>query len=221
MLRIFKLPLLSVLALVCGCAYRFTNTHIYVPNGARTIAIAPVFDSSRMVFPHDILWNSLQQAFASSGHLTLTSASKADLFLQTHVKGAASSEYETDAKSTVPDPNMFIDPKTSQPYSPRNYVDLHSSDNYSKRERLNLSVIVEVWDLRNKALMLKKEYPLSGDFDMFAIQFTPESQYIRNEENMEFLISSLARTFAKNVVTDLFTTPYFAKTNPNQAKVLR
>lgn len=215
MLKILKLALCLSLTLVCSCAYRFTNKYIYPPDGAKTIAIAPIFDSSRMVFPHDVLWYSLQQAFASSGHLNLTSASKADLFLQAHVKGAASSEYESDAISKLPNPNMFLNPDNGQPYSPRNYVDLHAADNYSKRERLSVTVLVEIWDLRNKTLMLRKEYFLASNFNMMTIQFKPEeSHYIRNEENAELMVVSLARDFAKNVVTDLFLTPYFAKKSP-------
>src|SRR5436189_181600 len=109
-LNIFKSLLYLSLTLMCGCVYRFTNKHIYVPDGAKTIAIAPIFDSSRIVVPHDILWFSLQQAFASSGHLSMASPAKADLFLQAHVKDAASSQYESDANTTIPDPDMFINP---------------------------------------------------------------------------------------------------------------
>jgi len=200
---------------MCSCTYRFTNKYIFVPDGAKTIAIAPIFDSSRIVVPHDLLWFSLQQAFASSGHLTLASPNKADLFLQAHVKNAVSAEYESDASSTLPDPNMFLD-DTGKPFAPTDYVDLHAADNFSKRERLNFTVLIEVWDLRNKTLMLRKEYTLGSNFNMFSIQPTPpqESQYIRNEENAELLVASMAKDFAKNVVSDLFSTPYFSKKSP-------
>jgi hypothetical protein len=199
---------------VCGCVYRFTNKHIFVPDGAKKIAIAPIFDSSRIVIPHDMIWHSLQQAFASSGHLIVETASKADFFLQAHVKDAASSQYESDALATLQNPDQFINPATNQPYAPSDYVNLHAADNFSKRERLSFNVLVEIWDLRNRTLLLKKEYPVASNFNMFAIPSTRESQFLRNEENNELLVNSLSKDFAQNVVNDLFSSPSFARKTP-------
>ncbi len=206
------------LILSTSCVYHFTNKHISVPQGAKTIAIAPIFDSSRIVIAHDVLWNALQEAFATSGHLRLAPSAYADFFLQAHVKDGTRSQYESDAKNTITNPDMFINPTTNTPYELKDqnsggYVNLHAADVYSKRERVHFTVLVEIWDLRNKTLLLKKEYPLSTNFDMLAILTTKESNYIRNEETNELLLNTAAKNFSRDVVNDLFSTPAFTLKN--------
>jgi hypothetical protein len=210
LLKILKLMSCLAIMAQCSCVYRFTNKHIHVPDGAKTIAIAPIFDSSRIVIPHDVVWGSLQNAFASSGHLVVTGVNHADFFLQAHLKDGVTAEYESDAISTVRDPRMFIDPSTSQPYTPKSYVNLNAADIFSKRERLSFTVFVEIWDLRKRTLLLQKEYPLSSNFNMSTIPSTLESRYLHNEEVVEYLVSSLAKGFAQNVVEDLFATSPFS-----------
>jgi hypothetical protein len=160
-----------------------------------------------------MIWLSLQQAFATSGHLVLARAPNADFFLQAHVRDGSTSEYESDSLTTITDPHMFLDANNS-PLAPKDYVNLHAADVYSKRERISFTILVEIWDLRNKNLLLKKEYTIASNFNMFAIASTKESQYIRNEENMELLISTEAKTFAKNVVNDLYSSSDFATKQP-------
>lgn len=208
--KISKIIFSLALTFWCSCAYRFTNKHISIPDGAKTIAIAPIFDSSRIVIPHDVIWQSLQDAFASSGHLTVTNTSRADFFLQAHVKDASSSEYDSDSITTLRDPSVFKD-ASGKPTTPGNYVNLHAADIYSKREKFSYTIFVEIWDLRNKKLLLKGEYPIATNFNMLTVPSPLESQYLRNEETVEFLHASLAKDFAKQLVTDLFSTPQFMK----------
>ncbi len=211
--KIIKILHILSIVLLSSCAYRFTNRHIYVPDGGKTIAIAPIYNSSRIVLPHDILWSALQQAFGSSGHLIVSTPARADYFLQTHIKDARSAEYETDAKGTPQNPQMFLG-SNNVPLAPSAYVDLHAADIYSKRESLSFVAIIEIWDLRTRVLLLKKAYPLSSNFNMDAVLSTIESRYIRNEENFELFFASLAKGLAQSVVADLFTSPAFTVQPP-------
>lgn len=204
------LKIISYLILValCQCSYRFTNSHIYVPYGTRSIAIAPIFDSGRTVIPHDLLWSSLQQAFASNGHLVVKGVQNADLFLQAHLKDSSVVEYDSDTTSKIQKTNMFLD-GSGRPFFPNSYVNVRTADIFSKRERVSFNVEVEIWNLNSKKLLLKKEYPLSNNFNMSTITSTKESLYIRNEETLEFVIDSIAQDFARRVVDDLYTLSEF------------
>ena len=192
-----------------ACAYRFTNRYIHPPEGGRRIAIAPIFDSSRVVVPHDVLWYALQNAFASSGHLVLANPAKADFYLQAHVQRASTLEYESDARSALQNPHMFIDPNTNQPRAPDKYLNLHAAEIFSKREKLSFLVSVEIWDLRTRTLLLKGDYSVSSDFNMLTVPSPRESQFIRNEENSELSLIIQANSFAQQVVKDLYTSPFF------------
>lgn len=197
---------LLVFVLITSCVYRFTNQHVRIPDGGRTVAIAPIYNTSRIVLPHDLLWDALQKAFAGDGHLLLSSQKKADFYVQTHVHDARAFEFETDSSSAVQAPN-FLD--VGNPIAPKDYVNMHSAVLYSKREGLVFQVAIEIWDLRTKTLLLKKVYPLSAQFNMLAQQSTEESRYIRNEESFELLFVGQAKTLARQVVTDLFSLSYF------------
>lgn len=197
---------LLILVLITSCAYRFTNQHIRIPDNARTLAIAPIYNTSRIVLSHDLLWDALQKAFAGDGHLILSSQKKADYYLQTHIHDARSYEFETDSTSIVQAPN-FLD--TGNPIAPKDYVNMHSAVLYSKREALVFHVSIEIWDLRTKTLLLKKNYPISTQFNMLAQQSTEESRYIRNEENYELMFAGQVKSLARQVVTDLFSLSRF------------
>ncbi len=206
--KVFKnLFILSPL-LFGACAYRFTNKHISIPSGAKTIAISPIYDSSRVVLPHDALWSALQLAFGSSGHLVVTKTSQADYVLAVHLKDARSSEYETDSRGTLQNPHDHLN-SNGQPFAPNQYVNLHSADVFSKRELLNFSVGIEIWDVRTRTLLLQKDYPIQSNFNIFSTQSTPESQFLRTEENLELLFVSQSKALAQRVVSDFFASPIF------------
>src|SRR4051794_6895040 len=81
--------LTAVLAtLLSACAYRFTSEHTAPPAGVRTIAIEAIYDASREVIPRELLWESLQNAFAADGHIKLAPQSRADALLRAHIKEA-------------------------------------------------------------------------------------------------------------------------------------
>src|SRR3989338_6044213 len=67
------------------CTYRFSNLYLQPPKGIHTLYIESIFDSSREVVPHEILWEKIQKAFALNGKLVLTPKVEADAYLRAHI----------------------------------------------------------------------------------------------------------------------------------------
>lgn len=210
---------LSICSCLLQCAYRFSNQYVRVPEGTETIAIEAIFDTGRSVAPHNLLWESLQRAFAANGHLRVTSVQHADLYLRANLTGTRFAQAEWDSLTTSRKPNMFLkeipdstdpnaDPVEPEPFRPSDYLNLHSADIFSKRQSLSFLVEVEIWDLRKKVLLFQRNYPLSGTFNMFSNRSTIESMFIRNEEGIELLFSRLSNTIAQGVVTELLAPAY-------------
>lgn len=196
------------LILVCetGCTYRFTNTRLTLPKGVRTIAIEAVYDTSREVLPHEILWESLQTAFASDGHLRLTSQSQADALVRAHLKQASIVATGTEQlNGPRKEPNPYT---SSTPPPLSEYPTLSQASRYKDTAHLRTVVEVEIWDLRTRNVLLRQTYALGENFR--AVHQTKNGEFttaandfLRYDEAATAKFQNISRTIAQSVVRDL------------------
>lgn len=191
---------------VTACAYRFTNEHIKRPEGIRTVAVEAVYDTSREVVPHELLWEALQDAFAADGHLHLAPQSSADALVRAHLKQALISPAGTATKIDV-DP----DPKAARrndgtPEDPVKFRRLNHAGEYHGNSILTATVDIEVWSLRTRTLLMRRTYPMSSTFKAFRgpdVEVSAGNNWLRYEEAGDAAFARLARGVAQQVVKDL------------------
>ncbi len=190
---IFSLTLLS------SCAYRFTNQYVRVPKGVKSIAIESIYDTSKMVLPHEKLWESLQESFVANGRLIVTTADKADLYLRVHLEKADSLQYDKGGKEDDKDPEL-----TDNPPHPNEFRNLNRSSTYAKKERLAVSVAVEVINLHTKEILLRRNYSEAEAYGIIDTFTTAENQFLRAEEMFEKRFKNLSQRLAKRITSDFF-----------------
>lgn len=187
-----------------SCAYRLTNLHVQTPNKIKTIAIESIYDTSSEVIPHDQLWNELQRAFASNGHLHLASTKSADALLRAHIKNASTLKSGdrpgNNGEARKKDIDLY---GAAGPIPPSANRNLSVATDYFTKDRLSMLIDIEVWDLKTRELILQRTY--SGSFDTLAARpgELPELMTIRHEESSERGVAKIARTIAETVVSDL------------------
>jgi hypothetical protein len=194
--------------LFTACAYQFTNSHIIRPEGIETIAIEAVYDTSREVIPHEILWSELQSAFAVDGHLRLAPRQTADALLRAHIKAAQISARGSIESQDVDDK----DPKFEYgeiPPGPDKFRRLTQAGEIRDGAQLALVVEVEVVSLRTKELLLRRNYAFSRNFRAVHAQSddtavtTVGNDFLRYEEAIEVKMQEIAQDLSRNVVKDL------------------
>ena len=208
--------LLSVVASLClcttACAYRFTNQHVSPPPGVRTIAVEAIYDTSREVLPHEMLWESLQSAFASDGHLRLTSQSGADALVRAQIKSAsvmpaggniANDLNVSDQTTKIKDPKAFS--LTSPPPLPNQFRRLTQAGEYQDKATISTVIDVEVWNLNTRALLFKKTYPTSATFQALHANAstTANNNHLRFDEAGRASFKLIADGVANDVVKGL------------------
>lgn len=193
--------------LVSGCAYRFTNKHVVRPEGIESIAVEAIYDTSREVLPHELLWESLQNAFAADGHLKLAPQSSADALVRAHLRSASIAAAGTEAKrksnEADGDPNPFRGDSVPKPDE---FRELAKANSIRDQATMSLVVDVEVWSLRTRTLLLKRSYPVSGSFRTVYSSLPSGSipnDHLRFAEatNAEFKL--LSDNIARGVLRDL------------------
>ena len=208
--------LLWMVASIClctsACAYRFTNQHVSPPPGVRTIAVEAIYDTSREVLPHEMLWESLQTAFASDGHLRLTSQGGADALVRAHIKSAsvipaggniANDLNVSDQTTKIKDPKPFS--LTSPPPLPNQFRRLTQAGEYQDKATISTVVEVEVWNLNTRALLFKKTYPTSGTFQALhaSASTTANNNHLRFDEAGRASFKTISDGVASDVVHGL------------------
>lgn len=207
---------LAAAALV-GCAYRFTNTHLSPPRGVHSLAVEAVYDTSREVIPHELLWESLQEAFAVDGHLRLAPQSEADALLRAHIKAA--SVTATGANKTsrgninLQDDSVITkDPTFTEREVPKfkAFRRLGVAGEYRDQANISWVVVVEIYDLNTQQVLLNETYPLSGDFRAIHSSekqsdsvTTIDNDFLRYDESARAQFKRLAANVATRVVSDL------------------
>jgi len=199
-MRLFCIVLISF-GLLQACAYRFTNRHIAPPTNIRSIAFESVYDTSREVLSHEILWEKLQYAFTSDGRIRVASQKDADALLRVHiVSGSVTPTRDLTVGFADKDPDVFEERMPPPP--PEKFRVLPEAGEYTTRDCLSVNVVVEVWNLKTKALLMRKNYPVAENF-LSLNKTTSANQFLRYEEAQDTSMMQISEKIASAVVRDL------------------
>jgi hypothetical protein len=192
----------AMLTTLSGCVYRFTNQHIVLPPGIRTIAIEAVYDTSREVLPHDLLWEALQEAFAADGHLRVVSQGRADALVRAHITRASDGPTgSAESKGSLKDSKgIAIDQ-----LQPSDFRLLPEAGEFTTKQELSISVEVEVIDLRSRESLFNKSYQSLRTFRSFRSETSVaqrKSHFLFFEEARAAKFSEMSKDIAKAVVRD-------------------
>jgi hypothetical protein len=198
------LACLAAWSLLSGCVYRFTNEHIVRPEGIRTVAVEAIWDTSREVIPHEVLWQALQDAFAADGNLLLVSQRHADALVRAHIKDA-----RVGGAGPIRDLGPKKDPKVTDPNDPPgpgDFRQLTRAGQIREDGVVAMLVDVEVWSLRTRTLLMRKTYPVSDTFRAaYAIGSTtvPSNDFLRYQESLDARVLAMSQSIAQQVVQTL------------------
>ena len=186
---------------ISSCAYRFSNTAIKNPLGIQTLAVEAIYDESREVIPHEFLWSALQREVIRNARVTLTNQEEADALMVVTIKNAQVNPRGTpsqEANSKDP-PNSDTDKG-----SPDRYRNLKRAGTWTTEEGIRLNVHVEVYDLKSRAVLFRKDYAQSGSFrSLRPVTITPSSSsYLHYDEALRARFRTMAETLAGNIVHD-------------------
>ena len=204
-----RTKLLASIALACvilpvsGCVYRFSNLHVSTPQGIRTVAVEGVYDTSREILPHELLWEELQRAIASEGHLRVVPASRADALLRARIKSARFSPTGTVVR---PQP-MLQDPPAMQPGdAPYNYKDFRTLTEAAElmpSTGIAIEVELQLWHLNTRELLFEKTYVQSESFLAIRPSTSPRNNHLRENEAFRADFSRISRSIADRFISDL------------------
>ncbi len=201
-MRFFQICLVALP--LAGCAYTFTNAHLSRPAGVETVAIEAIYDTSREVLPHEMLWQSLQNAFAADGHLKIVPQAVADALVRAHVRSAGVTATGTNLPNgPVKDPTTY---DGTIPSAPSTFKGLTQAGEYRDKGVIATVVDVEVWNLKTRVLLMKQTYPVSDGFQSIHTG-TPgvnkANDHLRYQEAVDASFRTIAESISRNVVRDL------------------
>jgi len=186
-----------------SCAYKFTNRNLQLPQGINSIAVEAVYDTSREVLPHEILWESLQRAFAADGHLRLVSQGSADALLRAHItSGSVNPTGSTTQNLPLEDENVKAG--AAVPPFPDDFRKLTQAGEYTTKEVLALVVQIEVIDLYSRAVIFSKSYSGAETFTSARTDQVAQkkSHYLLYEEALNTDFKRVAERISSDVVRD-------------------
>lgn len=194
---------ISFVALMSSCAYRFTNLHVENPRSIRTIAIEAVYDTSREVLPHEIIWEELQAAFARDGHLRVVGRHEADALLRVHItKAAVAPGGDTYTTKPTDDDPQFEAGDDAPAFN--RFRRLKVAGEARQKMELAVSMRVDCFHLESRELLLDRVYNLSESFRAVRPSGLPEATgFLRTEESMHADIAKSTRQIAEAIVQDL------------------
>lgn len=194
---------LSLFLSLSSCVYRFSNSSLRPPEGIRSIAIEAVYDTSRDVIPHELIWSAIQREVARSGRLILSSHEEADALMTLWVSRSSVSPSGTPTR----------DPRSRDPIAsadsqsiPPEFRDLRRAGSWTSDEQVGFTVEVEVHDLKSRRVIFKNIYDQTTAFkSLRAESITPiASGFLAYEEALQAKVKLLADQMAQRVVTDFF-----------------
>lgn len=192
---------LLLLGICTSCVYRFSNTALRPPVGVRTIAVEAIYDVSREVIPHELLWIAVQKELARSGRLMLTSQEEADALMVVTLSKASVTPTGTPSRETIARDPAITD--TEKPdYT--EFRDLKRAGNRTTDEAVNMTINVEVHDLKTRAVLFNKNYAAGTTFkSLRAYNITPASSgYLNYEEALQSKVKDLSEQLASRIVAD-------------------
>lgn len=194
-------PLVSIFVISSGCAYRFTNTAIRNPLGIQTLAVEAVWDDSREVIPHEELWTAVQREVIKNGRVTLTNQEEADALMVVSVTSAKVAPVGTPSQEA-----FDKDPPESdvEKGKPSDYRNLRRAGTWTTDEGITLSVHVNVYDLKSRAVLFSRDYSRGVTFKSFRpVSVTPtESVYLHYEEALDARFKDVSESLATSIVND-------------------
>ncbi|NDE13835.1 hypothetical protein EBZ80_02790 [bacterium] len=187
-----------------GCVYRFTNLHVAAPEGIRTVAVEAVYDASREILPHELLWEELQRTIAAEGHLMLAKASKADALLRVKIKNARFSPTGTVVKpqTLTKDPAAISPTQESLP-DYREFRTLTEAAELMPSTAVMIEVDVQLWHLTNRKLLFERSYVQTESFLSVRPSTSPRNNYLRENEAFRSDFARMAKSISERVVSDL------------------
>ncbi len=198
----FLTPVFFICINLSACAYRFTNIAMKPPPGVQSIAVEPVYDTSREVISHELLWHAIQAEFARNGRIQLTTRDQADALMTVHIEAAtiAPSGSPTGSKGTV-DPNVEGRQILNDPYS---YKQLNRAGFSTNTESISYQVNVKVHNLFTKEVIFDRDYTASGSFRSVRAESvaTANTGYILYDEALDTRTASISDYIARRIVTD-------------------
>ncbi len=199
----FGLPIAASLGLY-GCVYRFTNLHVSAPEGIRTIAVESVYDTSREILPHELLWEEMQRTIAAEGHLILAPSSKADALLRLQIKSARLSPTGTVVKpqAMIKDPPTISAAQDSKP-SYREFRTLTEAAELMPSTAIVIEVEVQLWHMESRKLLFEKSYVQSESFLSVRPSTSPRNNYLRENEAFRADFGRMAKAISEKVISDL------------------
>jgi hypothetical protein len=188
-------------ALSTGCVYRFSNTALRPPVGVRTIAVEAVYDVSREVIPHELLWSAVQRELARSGRLLVTSQDEADAIML--ITLARASVNPTGTPSREPIHRDPVVTETEKP-APREFRNLKRAGNRTTDEAVSMTINVEVHDLKTRAVLFTRNYSAGTTFKSLRSEtITPASSaFLNYEEALQSKVKELSEQLASRIVAD-------------------
>ncbi|WP_141736068.1 LPS assembly lipoprotein LptE [Oligoflexus tunisiensis] len=192
---------LLLFALNAGCVYRFSNTALRPPVGVRTIAVEAVYDVSREVIPHELLWSAVQRELARSGRLMVTSQDEADAIMLITLNRASVNPTGTPSREAINrDPVVT---ETEKP-APGEFRNLKRAGNRTTDEAVNMTINVEVHDLKTRAVLFTRNYSAGTTFKSLRSEtITPASSaYLNYEEALQAKVKELSAQLASRIVAD-------------------
>lgn len=198
------LPLLLVIffhLFLDACAYRFSNLAMRPPVGIRTIAVEAVYDTSREVIPHELLWSAVQKELARTGRLKLSPQSQADALLTIWLNRARVNPTGTPSREAFAKDPIVTDENKGRPEDFRN---LRRAGSWTTTEQVSLGIEVEVHDLKTRKLLFKKTYEQAANFNSLRPEniTSASSAFLHYEEAMRAKVKLLSEQMAQLIVAD-------------------
>lgn len=201
-LRIFLL--LIFLQIQAGCVYRFANLHLTAPENIRTIAVEAIYDSSRELLPHEVLWHELQRAIAADGHMLVTDAKHADALLTVKIKNARLVPTGTVVRpqAIIKDPPA-INPEGDSIPSYKEFQTLTEAVEIMPSTAMVIEVEVQLWHLARRKKLFEKNYVQSETFLSVRPSTSPRNNYLRENEAFRADFERMSKAISENLVSDL------------------
>lgn len=201
--KLLIIKVLFVLSVLPGCAYRFTNLRFSPPQGVKKIAVEAIYDVSREVLPHDILWVELQREIAKTGKVVVGSAQNSEAIMR--VKLAAAGLRPVDSvpiQSATRYPQLKDPlPATLEQLEKSDILDMAKATKRGSKESLAVSLEVEVWSLTTRKLLFKRQYSGSGEVESVTLDANG-SGYLKYEEKIARRFQLLSKTLSRKIVSD-------------------
>lgn len=201
-----KLLIIKVLFLTSalpGCAYRFTNLRFSPPAGVKKIAVEALYDVSREVLPHDILWVELQREIAKTGKVVVGSVQNSEAIMRVKLAGAGLTPVDSVPIQSATRYPQLKDPlpTTLEQLDKADILDMAKATKRGSKEALAIALEVEVWSLTSRKLLFKRRYAGSGEVESVTLDANG-SGYLKYEEKIARRFQQLAKTLSRKIVSD-------------------